>query len=247
MALPMFNEFFLPLDRQFDSGFMSTANAFHEAAKTLDKDSKSSGFGMSGSRLPILYLFRHAIELHFKSILIILHRRFGPSYPNISREDFPTIAIGSKRKKIFNVHSIRSLCDEFLALLTKHETIIKKIGKTDWTDVPGDLSKWVTIIDKADRASTMFRYPFTTDPATDNMKSAFKSVHPTAVAAEANARSNDGSPGLMIFALKNDKNEIVETFVRDDEAMGDVHNALKQLADMLTGVNLGLLCEFVES
>ena len=51
----------------------------------------------------------------------------------------------------------------------------------------------------------------------------------------------------MIFALKNDKNEIVETFVRDDEAMGDVHNALKQLADMLTGVNLGLICELVES
>jgi len=243
----MFNQFFLPLDRQFDSDFMSTANAFHEAAKTLDKESKSSGLGMSGSRLPILYLFRHAIELHFKSILIILHRRFGPSYPDISREDFPIVTIGSKKKELFNVHSIRSLCDEFLALLKKHETMIKKIGKTDWTDVPDDLNKWVTTIDKADKASTMFRYPFTTDPATDSMKSAFKSMHPTAVEAEDNTRSSDDSPGIMIFALKNDKNEIVETFVRDDEAMGDVHNALKQLADMLIGVNLGLLCEFVES
>jgi len=243
----MFKDFFLPLDRQFDSGFMSTADAFHEAAKTIDKEIKCSGLGMSGSRLPVLYLFRHAIELHFKSILIILHRRFGPSYPQISRDDFPTIAIGSKRKKLFNVHSIRNLCDEFLALLKKHETIIKKISKTDWTDVPDDLSKWVMIIDEADKASTMFRYPFTADPATDKMKSAFKSMHPTAVVTEANARSNDGSPGLMIFALKNDKNEIVEAFVRDDEAMDDVHNALKQLAEMLTGVNLGLLCEFVES
>ena len=243
----MFKEFFLPLDRQFDSGFMTTADAFHEAAKALDKDITSSGLGMSGSRLPVLYLFRHAIELHFKSILTIMHRRFGPSYPKINREDFPTIAIGSKRKRIFHVHSIRDLCNEFLELLKKNETIIKEIGKTDWTAVPDDLSKWVAIIDEADKASTMFRYPFTTDPATDKTKSAFKSMHPIAVAAEAHTRSNDGSPGLMIMALKNDKNEIVETFVRDDKAMGDVYNALKQLADMLTGVNLGLLCEFVES
>jgi len=176
-----------------------------------------------------------------------MHRRFGPSYPQINRKDFPTIAIGSKRKKIFNVHSIRYLCDEFLELLKKNETIIKEIGKTDWTNVPDDLSKLVTIIDEADKASTMFRYPFTSDPATDKMKSVFKSMHPTSVAAEAHTRSNYGSPGLMIMALKNEKNEIVETFVRDDDAMGDVHNALKQLADMLTGVNLGLLCEFAES
>ena len=242
----MFNEFFLPLDRQFDSGFMSTANAFHEAAKALDKEGKQFALGMSGGRLPILYLFRHAIELHFKSILIILHRRFGPSYPDISRKDFPTVSIGSKQKQLFEVQSIRKLCDEFLVLLKKHETMIKKIVKTDWIDVPDDLNKWVTTIDKADRASTMFRYPFTTDPATDSMKSAFKSLDPTAVAAKANARRSDDSPGLMIFALKNDKNEIVETFVRDDEAMGEVYNALKQLADMLIGVNLGLLRELVE-
>jgi len=243
----MLTEFLLPLDRQFDSGFMSTAHAFHEAAKALDQNIKNSGLGMSGSRLPILYLFRHAIELHFKSILTIMHRRFGPSYPKIDRKDFPTIAIGSKRKRLFHVHSIRALCNGFLEMLKKNETTIKKIAKTDWTAVPDDLGNWVTIIDEADKASTMFRYPFTTDPATDKMKSAFKSMQPIDVAKETHARSDDDSLGLMIMALKNDKNEIVETFVRDDEAMADVYNALKQLADMLTGVNLGLLYELVKS
>jgi len=243
----MFKEFFLPLDRQFDSGFMSTAEAFHEAAKAIDTDNKGSGFGMSGSRLPVFYLFRHAIELYFKSILTIMHRRFNPSYPHINREDFPTVSIGSKRKKIFQVHSIRDLYNEFLDMLKRNETDIKEIGKTDWTDVPDELSRWVTIIDEADKASTMFRYPFTTDPATDKMKSAFKAIHPVAVATEAHARSDDGSPGLKIMALRNDNNETVEAFVRDDEPMSDAYDALRQLADMLTGVNLGVLCEFVES
>lgn len=243
----MFTEFLLPLDRQFDSGFMTTACAFHEAAKALDKDIKSSGLGMNGGRLPIMYLFRHAIELHFKSILTILHRRFGVSYPTINRKDFPTIAIGSKRRKIFQVHSVRDLCNEFLEILKKNETAIKQIGKTDWTAVPNDLINWVAIVNEADDASTMFRYPITTDPATDKLKSTFKTMRPTDVASEAHSRSNSGLSGLMIMALKNGHNELVETFVRDDEAMGDVYIALKQLADMLTSVNFGLLHELVES
>lgn len=243
----MIEEFLLPLDRQFDSGFMSTADAFHEAAKAINTNNNGIGFGMSRSRLPIFYLYRHAIELYFKSILTIMHRRFASSYPHVNREDFPTISVDKKRKKIFNVHSIRDLYSEFLSMLQKNKTDIKRIGKTDWTDVPDEVSKWVTVIDETDKASTMFRYPFTRDSATDKMKSAFKSMHPAAVATEANTRSANGSPGLMIMALKNEEGEIVETFVRDDEPMSDVFNALTQLADMLTGVNLGVLCEFVKS
>ena len=243
----MFSEFLLPLDRQFDSGLMTTANAFSDAATVINKDNNDKRLGLSGNQLPIFFLYRHAIELHFKSILTIIFRRFTPSYPQVDKEIFPTISVNSKKKRIFEVHSIKDLYNEFISLLKKYETDIKQIAKTDWTNVPSEIIEWIDIIDEADKASTMFRYPFTTDHATDKMKSAFKQIPPEDIIKENHTHNASGLQGRMIFALKNEKNVIVEAFVRDDEPMKEVLNALTHLADMLTGVNLGILCELIKS
>ncbi|PPD43521.1 MAG: hypothetical protein CTY16_13260 [Methylobacter sp.] len=233
----MFTEFLKPLECQFDSGFGATANTFHEAAKALDIEEHQSGFGLNRSRLPVLYLYRHANELYLKSIITILHRRLAAHYPNIDTSDFPVI---DNNKKIFNVHSIGDLYQEFRNILTKNATSIKTIGKTDWVNVPKGLDELVKLIDDADEKSVMFRYPFTLNTANDIKKSSFKNIHPNKAIDEMQNES-----GKFIIAMTNDDGEIVNTFIHDKDAMHDVFEALKELSDILLGVQLGILAEFV--
>ncbi|MDF7802087.1 hypothetical protein P4C99_21630 [Pontiellaceae bacterium B1224] len=243
----MFEEFLMPLDRHFDSGFGATANSFHEAAKALDVDAHKTGFGLSSSKLPVFYLYRHAIELYMKSILTILHRRFGSSFPNIKQTDFPKIKVKEKSEPIFRVHSIAHLFDEFRSLLEKNSDQINSIGKTDWTKIPKGVDEQVELIDKADKASTMFRYPMTLDPLNDKKKHSFKSIPPNEAIAEAHHRTNSKLPGVMVLALKDENENIVESFIHDGQPMPEVFNALKMLVDTLSGAQLGMRHEFIDA
>lgn len=243
----MIEEFFMPLARQFDSGFGATADAFHDAAKAIDTEEHRFGFGLNSNRLPVFYLYRHANELYLKSVLTIIHRRFGPQYPRVKRDDFPAIFAAGKPKRIFQVHSISDLYGEFRGMLTNYATVIKSLRKTDWTNTPEGLDDLVKLIDDADKASAMFRYPITLDPSNDAKKSSFKNIHPVAAVAEAHARTAAGKSGIKILALKNDDDEIVETFIHDEEPMQDVFEALKELSNTLSGAHFGMLNEFLDA
>lgn len=242
----MIEEFLMPLERQFDSGFGATANAFHEAAKAIDTEEHSFGFGLSRSRLPVLYLYRHANELYLKSILTILHRRFGPHYPRIKSDDFPVITVKGKSKKIYDVHSILNLYSEFRGMLSNNASLIKGIGKTDWTDVPDGLDEIAELIDNADKVSTMFRYPITLDTLIDAKKSSFKDIHPVAALAKTHAHTDVGKSGVFIVAVENDDGEIVNTFIHDEDPMPDVYEALKKLSNTLASAKFGMLTEFLD-
>jgi hypothetical protein len=242
----MIEEFLMPLDRHFDAGFGATADSFHQAAKVLDNDGHKCGFGLNGSHLPVFYLYRHANELYLKSILTMLHRRFCSQFPRVRRNDFPSIPVDGKEKRIFQVHSILHLYEALRALLNETADQVRAVGKTDWTNVPADLEKMVMLINDADEASTMFRYPVTLDPLNDAKKSSFKRIHPADAVVEAHNRTNRQMPGVKILALKNDDGEIVEMFIHDEQPMPDVFDALKQLAEMLSGAQFGMGYEFLK-
>ena len=53
-------------------------------------------------------------------------------------------------------------------------------------------------------------------------------------------------PGVKILALKNDDGEIVETFIHDEQPMAEVFDALKQLAEILSGAQFGMRYEFLK-
>jgi hypothetical protein len=242
----MIEEFLMPLDRHFDAGFGATADSFHDAAKALDTDEHKRGFGLNSSRLPVFYLYRHANELYLKSVLTMLHRRFCSQFPRIKRDDFPSITVEGKAKRIFQVHSILHLYEAFRTLLNDTAGQIKALGKTDWTQVPEGVDKMVELINDADEASTMFRYPVTLDPLNDAKKSSFKRIHPADAVAEAHYRTDQKMPGVKILALKNDDGELVETFIHDEQPMPEVFNALKQLAEILSGAQFGMGYEFLK-
>jgi hypothetical protein len=243
----MIEEFLMPLDRHFDAGFGATADSFHDAAKALDTDEHKHGFGLNRSRLPVFYLYRHANELYLKSLLTMLYRRFCCQFPVVKRDDFPSITVDGKAKRIFQVHSILHLYKALRTLLHDTAAQIKALGKTDWTKVPDGVEQMVNLINDADEASTMFRYPVTLDPLNDARKSSFKRIHPEDAVAEAHRRTNEKMPGVKILALKNDDGEIVETFIHDEQPMPEVFDARKQLTETLSGAQFGMGYEFLRS
>lgn len=236
----------MPLERHFDAGFGATADSFHDAAKALDTEEHKRGFGLNSSRLPVFYLYRHANELYLKSILTMLHRRFCSQFPRIKRDDFPSITVDGKAKRIFKVHSLLRLYEALRTLLNHTADQIKALGKTDWTSVPDGVEKMVRLINDADEASTMFRYPVTLDPLNDAKKSSFKQIHPYDAVSEAYNRTNQRMPGVKILALKNDDGEIVETFIHDEKPMPEVFDGLKKLAEILSGAQFGMGYEFLK-
>ena len=237
----------MPLDRHFDSGFGATANSFHEAAKGLDIDDYKNGFGLNSSRLPVFYLYRHAIELYVKSVLTILHRRFGPIYPKVQGDDFPKIDVNGKQKQIFTVHSIRHLYRQLCSILSINASQIASISKTDWSAIQEELDRLVDIIDDADDSSCMFRYPITLNQKNDAKKSSFKRIRPEDAIALAHCKAEDKLSGIQILALQNDDGEILETFVHDNNVMPEVFAALKHLAATLSGVQLGMRYEMLNT
>ena len=243
----MIQEFLMPLNRHFDSGFGATADSFHDAAKALDIEEHKFGFGLNRSRLPVFYLYRHATELYLKSILTILHRRFCSSFPNVRQDDFPAIQISGKAKRIFDVHSLSHLYRELRTILDKNAAQIKSTAKTDWTSVPVEIDGMISLINDADESSAMFRYPVTLDPANDAKKSAFKKVDPEQAISAAKNRDISGKPGVKILALTNDDDEIVEMFMHDSDAMLDVFDALKHVTERLSGAHVGMRYEFLNT
>ncbi len=235
----------MPPDRHFDSGFGATADSFHSAAEVLDSGEHKCGLGLSSSKLPVMYLYRHANELYLKSILTILHRRFSSGFPQVRQNDFPLIAVNGKSLPVFTVHSISHLYRQIHTLLEANSKQIRSIGKTDWSTVLNGVDELIKLIDDTDKTSTIFRYPMTRDPLNDAKKSSFKPISQDAAVAEAHCRTNQKMPGVKILALKNEHDEITETFIHDENPMAEVAEALKQLVGVLSCTQFGMLREFM--
>ena len=238
----MLEQHFLPLRDQFDDGFGAVADGFRDAAKALDSSENRNGFGLSFTKLPIYFLNRHAIELFLKGIILILHRRFHPDYPNGGLDTIPTIQHGSRQRQLYQVHDLLLLYNSFKSQIAANDAGIRANAITDWTTIPPELDGWITAINDADSRSTMFRYPVTSDAQLDAEKSSFKQGNPVDV---ANSLADESTPPQFVLAVKNDDNEIVDTYVHDRDPMASVADALNQCAELLSGTHYGLLADLV--
>ena len=239
----MLEEAFKPYDQQFDSGFSSTGCSFFEAAKSLEENSSAYGFGLGGSRLPIFYLYRHSCELFFKSILIILHRRFECEIPSKSNRSFPEVIIDSRKpKQLFSVHSIKELFDSYQSRIKALAPEIQKISAlTDWVEIPKEISGLVDVVEKADAKSSMFRYPVTLDTNLDSQKSSIKEISPDVISKHLDHKK--GGRGRMIMALKDSDGAFVKAYTHDETAMDGTLLAIKQLSEMMHGASIGMMME----
>jgi hypothetical protein len=226
----------LPLDRHFDLGFGAVADSFKEAADALSA-SNESGPSL-GAHLPISFLYRHAIELYFKSAIIIFHRKFNLSYGEIPSSGEPRVPIEGKWKPMYNVHGLQPLYEHFRSLFARHATYLAEYTNTDWS-FPDELARWISEIEETDSSSTFFRYPVTRHGKKDKDKSAIREDTYDNMLTNFAKRQTP----LNAFLVVNQDYEVVEAFSHDSTPAKVVISTLSNVAQLLYGCHAALVGE----
>ena len=221
------------IDTHLDFGFGITGEAYYESAEYL-YDNKEKIKTVQQVEMPINYLYRHSIELFLKSLIIIFHKRLQLPY-DIEPFDTirPKILTGGVWKDLYNCHWIDELYNYWLnELLLKHITDLGKLApKGDWQEEV-TISQFFPLIAGYDRDSLFFRYPVTKNSALDPEKYTMQRLDLEKLQTIFNSedkRKNKKS-GRVFMLLKNDKDEIVDGFEREEDVLDNVTQALKKVS-----------------
>jgi hypothetical protein len=235
----------MPLHRHFDGGFGATGEAFKEAADQLVAAKTEGSFQFINGHLPINFLYRHAIELFLKSMIIVIHKRLQLPGDDWFEDPDPKVVVNGKWREIHQVHGVQELYSFLRALLHAYAEAIGQIAKTDWSFLPDELGSWIVTIGNADSASTFFRYPTKNNPEGDVEKSAVKEIKPDdAVAQISHPKIESGEPRTKIYLLlKNESNQAVRAYGLDHEPLPKIREALTRAAELLWGMHLGIFAE----
>ena len=231
---------FTPLHRHFDNGFGATAEAFKRAAdQLLDSEKQHKHFN---AHFPINFLYRHAIELFLKSLIVIVHKRLKLPYNNDTHESIPKIRHDSKWKPFQNIHSISMLYSYFKILLKENNAKLDSIAKSDWSVIPAELDGWISTIEQIDSTSTFFRYPAIKDRDADKEKSSSKeSCH-----LDVFSKMWWGEKYTKALFVLNDNHEIVDTYEFNKIPLKKLQEALRNAAEMLSVAHFGMRHELAE-
>jgi hypothetical protein len=241
----MFEHLLLPLNKHVDDGFGAIARSFKETADYLVKCNMDKITRCGHSHLPINYLYRHAIELFLKSMIIVPHRSLRLTLEPGNYEPVPKIKInnGTKPVSLFSVHGIQALFDEMKRIFETNHDSIGKIAKTDWSIIPEELGKWIAVVNQIDPDSAVFRYPVSRSLKSDAEKSSFKPIE----MGDLLSRMQADGPKQMAFLVVDDNNDIVESFALDHEPMPGLREALVGAAELLSRAQLGIMAELGEA
>ncbi len=235
----MFRYMFLPLNEHVDGGLGATGDAFLEAAKSLS-ETKTEKPNIFNVHLPLNFLYRHAIELYLKSIIVTLHRALRIPFGEQSPNSEPMILVNEKWQTIFRVHSVGTLFKYMVNLIIQNKETISSRARTDWSAVPSDLKEWIEIIEAADSSGTYFRYPSIKNPAEDAAKSSWKEESP----GEIFSKMGPGEKYMKAFLLFDAEEELIGSYRYDDSLMTEeVSSVLRETAEMLSGAHAGIRAE----
>ncbi|WP_249449769.1 hypothetical protein [Acinetobacter sp. AR2-3] len=98
-------------------------------------------------------------------------------------------------------------------------------------------------IEEFDSNSTMFRYPISMDASLDYQKSTFKSCD--LIKGKAPKESKKTSKSNIFLLIHDGNDEIVESYVSDNEALNEIHDVLKELSEQLSGLHFGLKSDLI--
>ncbi len=239
----MFEHMLMPLHRQFDGGFGATGEAFKEAADQLVAAETEGTLHFVNGHLPINFLYRHAIELFLKSMIVVIHRRLQIPEDDWFQDANPKVVVEGRWKELHQVHGVLVLYAFVRALVHAYADELGQIARTDWSSLPDDLGSWITSIDEADPSSTFFRYPTTKNPSADVDKSSFKDINPD---DELKSIRAGAPPAKVYLIVKDDADEIVAAYGQDDEPLPELREALTKAAELLSGIHFGMrgTCEW---
>lgn len=147
--------------------------------------------------------------------------------------------MNKKWKPIYQVHSVGELWEHVSYLIRSSKSELERRCKTDWQATPKDLVGWIEEIERIDGRSTFFRYPDFQRPDVDQEKSIWKAKTPD----ELQKAALPGNKPAIMLVMIDQNDEVTEGFQYDGETLGEVVALLKNTADTLSGLHLGLRME----
>lgn len=233
------NYLMLPLDKHSDDGLGATGEAFEAAATALAAQAET--LRTFHVHLPINFLYRHAIELFLKSMVVVLHRGLAVPYGDHAHDGPAFVMESGKWKAIHKVHSVAVLWEHVQSLIGDHAAELRARCRTDWQAAPEELAGDIAAIEKADASSTYFRYPDARRP-TEEEKSSWKAKHPEDIIASA---KTTGKPTMSVLLTLPD-GSVTEAFQYDREPLSELSRILVATAKTLAAAHKGLRVELAD-
>lgn len=220
------------IDTHLDFGFGITGESYFNAAEHL-QESQSEMKVVQQAEMPINFLHRHSIELLLKSLIIIFHNQLKLPFDNeVYNSKKPMVLIDSKWKPLYSCHWIDKLYSYWLnELLLKHKKTLYKLAPTaDWEEA-ADITQLFPLIACYDSDSLFFRYPVTKDTIHDFEKYSMQKVDLEKTNEIFNTTdTEDKSESELLMLIKNDSEEIIEAFEKQNQVLADLTQALGKLA-----------------
>ena len=229
----MFHYMLMPLDQHCDDGLGAMGEAFEEAADRLVEAGK--GARLVNAHLPINFLYRHAIELFLKSMIVVIHRALALPYGSKPPEGTPFLPDNGKWKPMHREHRLAVLSDRVVKLIHSNEAELDKRCNTDWSSF-SELCDAIETIDRTDPTSTFFRYTDRRTPDADHEKSSWKE---SAVGEVFAQMGPEGEPVKAFFLLDAD-DAIRHAYQYDRDTFAEFSKLLGETTEALSAAHSGL-------
>lgn len=218
-----------------DKGFGITADSYYKSAEHLMKNRFEYYNVTQQAEMPQNFLFRHAIELYLKSLIIIFHRKLKLNYGTVLFDsEEPEIFTDGHWRKLYTCHYIDKLYEYWLNnLLLPNIKVLNEIApEGDWQETK-KITNMFPVISKYDQDSSYFRYPITKNSSLDSKKytmQKFKATNVKQFVKEIQDQKSNTKKGSFTMLLVDDSDNIVEAFKQTENVLADVRDALKEVA-----------------
>jgi hypothetical protein len=235
------NYLLAPLHSHFDMGFGATGNAFKMAADHLETCEGTKEYALFNNNLPVNFLYRHAIELHLKSAIVIFHKRFRLPYGTLAFDADPMVKLEGTWKPFNRVHGIAALWHYVTELFKEHAEWLGENTTTNWT-FEREADDDVATIEAGDPRSTFFRYPTTKDLAADVRKSSMKEFgfdHLEEVFSKADGEQKK----VFAMIVETPDRDFVRGYMFDDDAGKELKKSLQRFSQMCDNMHAAMRWE----
>jgi len=235
---------FTDISTHIDLGFGLTASHFRHTAMFLSDNYDDRIYS---GEMPVLYLFRHSVELYLKSLITIFHKELQLPYKDgeiAFDNEVPFVKVKKKEwKEITKCHDISTLYKYYVDILEDNKELLSvKAPDANWDIIKTKNQKYVDLIRAYDFDSTYFRYPFTKNKNVDKKKYNVEMVD----IEEIPKIFNPNNPEVT-FLIFNDDEELVQAHMGKKTELDDLIKAIKELSyyfDCIHAMTRATLCEY---
>ncbi|MFE4525429.1 hypothetical protein ACFRCQ_25520 [Cytobacillus firmus] len=217
------------IEHQLDRGFGINADAFRRAADQLnDLDEYNQQFSPQ-KHMPVFYLYRHSIELYFKSMIFLFHLELNLPYSEGSEK--PQIySSEGKWRDMDNCHWVDALYWYWSKLIRDNKESLSRVApEGDWRVHP-DLKGFIDKIVKYDRDSTFFRYPYSKNQQNkDEEKYSMRKVDDI---QDVFKQASSGKGGFTLL-IKDEEDNIKAVYSHDENILKGLLDVFREASSIL--------------